>query len=234
MISLILEILRRFLQFFHAIAQSLKLPQGVSLIVSSAAVYGLTMVVTKGALDRLPPITLLTVQTASSVCFFWTLVGWQGSRVPLTWSTVKIGLLGLLEPGLSYLSGMFGLSLTTASNATFIGTMEPVVTIALSWLLLKERINKSLIALGLIACLGVALVAAPGATSNGRGSVWGDGLMFLGVIFASLYAIATSHSIRDLAPVGIAAIQQSFALLFFPSCTERCFRVAARDDDSKF
>jgi drug/metabolite transporter (DMT)-like permease len=138
MITLMTEMLRHFLQSFRAFTQICRLPQGVGLIVLSAAVYGLTMVVTKGALEHLPPITLLTIQTASSVIFFWTIVCLRGIQVPLRWNTFKAGFPGLLEPGLSYLFGMFGLSLTTASNATFIGTMEPVVTIALSWLILKE------------------------------------------------------------------------------------------------
>ncbi|KAM3106795.1 DMT family transporter [Phormidesmis sp. 146-33] len=215
MITLMTEMLRYFLQSFRAFTQFPKLSQGVGLIVLSAAVYGLTMVVTKGALEHLPPITLLTIQTASSVIFFWTIVLLQGVRVPLRWNTLKAGVPGLLEPGLSYLFGMFGLSLTTASNATFIGTMEPVVTIALSWLILKERISRLLIVLGLIACLGVTIVAAPDATSKGQGSLWGDTLMFLNVLFASLYAISTSRSIKHLAPVVLAAMQQSFALLFF-------------------
>lgn len=215
MITLMTEMLRHFLQSFRVFTQIPRLPQGVGLIVLSAAVYGLTIVATKGALDHLPPITLLTIQTGSSVIFFWAIICLRGIQVSLRWNTFKAGFPGLLEPGLSYLFGMFGLSLTTASNATFIGTMEPVVTIALSWLILKERISKLLIVLGLLACLGVAIVAIPDATSKGQGSLWGDALMSLSVLFASLYAITTSRSIKHLAPVVLAAMQQSFALLFF-------------------
>lgn len=210
-----MEMLRHFLRSFRALTQFSRLPKGIGFIALSAAIYGLTMVVTKGALEYLPPITLLTVQTASSVAFFWTIVCLQGVHVPLRWNTFKVGFPGLLEPGLSYLFGIFGLSLTTASNATFISTMEPVVTIALSWLLLKEQVSKLLAGLGLIACLGVVLIAAPDATAAGRGSLWGDTLVFLNVLFASLYAIATSRSIQNLPPVVLAAVQQSFALIFF-------------------
>jgi drug/metabolite transporter (DMT)-like permease len=69
--------------------------------------------------------------------------------------------------------------------------------------------------LGLLACLGVAIVATPDVTSKGQGSLWGDALVSLNVLFASLYAITTSRLIKQLAPVVLAAIQQSFALLFF-------------------
>ena len=210
-----MKLLQTVHQSLRTSVQLFKRSSGVGWIVLSAGVYGLTMVVTKGALEHLPPITLLTVQTASSVTFFWTIAYFQGIRIPLNWNTLKAGFPGLLEPGFSYLFGMFGLSLTTASNATFISTMEPVVTIALAWLLLKERINQRLILLGMVACLGVALVAAPDATTKGQGSLWGDTLVFLNVVFASLYAITTSRSIQHFTSVGLAAVQQSFALFFF-------------------
>jgi drug/metabolite transporter (DMT)-like permease len=210
----LMEMLRHFPKTFRGFNLLTKQHQSVSLIVLSAAIYGLTIVITKGALEHLPPITLLTVQTASSVTFFWAIAYFQGIQIPWRWSVLKAGFPGLLEPGLSYLFEIFGLSISTACNASFISSMEPVVTIALSWLILKERINKPLIALGLIACLGVAIVATPDSASGGNRSIWGDTLVFVGVLFASLNTITTSRSSKHLSPVVLAGMQQSFALIF--------------------
>jgi drug/metabolite transporter (DMT)-like permease len=201
---------------FLALKQLLKLPKGVNLIVISAALYGLTMVVTKGTLAHIPPLTLLTVQTASSVAFFWSVVFLQGIQIPLQWNTLKIGLAGLLEPGMSYLFAMLGLSLTTANNSTFISTTEPVITVALSWFILREPISRGLMGLGFVACIGVAIVAAvPDPISFGQGGLWGDALILLSALFASLYAITTSRSVGSLAPVAVAAIQQSVSLILY-------------------
>ncbi|MBE9189221.1 DMT family transporter [Gloeocapsopsis crepidinum LEGE 06123] len=191
------------------------LPEGTYLIILAAAIYGLTIVLTKGALEQIPPFTLLCIQTASSVLVLWTIIIFQGIQVPLEWNTLKLSLIGLLEPGLSYVFAVFGLSLTTASNSTFINTTEPIVTIALSWLILRERINFPLIGLGLLACVGVAFISIPNATSIGQGSIWGDLLVCLSVLFASLYAVTAARSVQRLHLVALAAIQQSVALILF-------------------
>jgi drug/metabolite transporter (DMT)-like permease len=190
-------------------------PQGVGLIILSTALYGLTIVLSKGVMERIPPLTLLTVQTASSVAFLWAIV-WV-RRIPVRWSrgTVQAGLAGLLEPGLSYLCGMFGLAMTTASDAALLGTVEPVVTIALAWLLLKEKVSKLLLGLGALACVGVLFVAVPEGGGAMRSSLQGNFLVGLGLVFASLYAIVTGRSIANMSPVVLAALQQSAALGLF-------------------
>ncbi|PPS45631.1 DMT family transporter [Chroococcidiopsis sp. TS-821] len=191
------------------------LPEGIHFIILAAAIYGLTIVLTKGALEQIPPFTLLCIQTASSVLFFWTIVIFQGIPVPLRWTTLKLSLAGLLEPGLSYIFGMFGLALTTASNATFISTTEPAITMALSWLILREQFNIAFVGLGLLACVGVSFIVTPDGSSITLGSIWGDLLVCLSVLFASLYAITAARSVQRIHPVVLAAIQQSVALMLF-------------------
>jgi drug/metabolite transporter (DMT)-like permease len=186
----------------------------INLAVLSAACYGLTIVATKEALVDLPPLPLLTIQTASSVTFFWLAILWQGVRIKWEWETLKVGMAGLLEPGLSYLFGMVGLSLTTASNASFIGTTETIVTIALSWLLLGEQISFLLIIFAILASMGVAIVSSP-TTEIGQTSLWGDVLLLVSVLCSSLYTVATSRSMKSLSPLPLAAIQQSIALILF-------------------
>lgn len=192
--------------------------KGLSLAVWCAACSGLSFAMTKGALNSLSPQILLVIEAASSVTFLWGLVLWQGIKIPLRWSTFKVSCLGLLEPGLSYLTIMQGLALTTASSATFIGATEPVVTIAFACLILREYINAPKIFLTLLSCLGVVLVASPDGTGSTQGSLLGDLLVFLGVAIASLYGIITYRSLRltkDLSPLVMAVVQQSVALIFF-------------------
>jgi drug/metabolite transporter (DMT)-like permease len=190
-------------------------PQGIGLIVLSTAIYGLTMAVTKNTLAYIPPLTLLTVQTASSVVFFWTIVVVRRIAVRFDRPTLQVGLSGLLEPGLSYLCGMLGLSMTTASDAALLGTLEPIATIAFAWLLLKERVSKLLLGLGALACVGVLFVALPEGGGAVRSSMGGNLLVMMSVVFAALYAIMTARSIGRMSPVVLAALQQSAALGLF-------------------
>lgn len=205
---------------FAKLTDLFKLPQGTGLIILSAAFFGVTMVLSKKALVDLAPLTFLSIQSASSVMLFWTIVIIQGLKVPLNIKTLKIALAGLLEPGFSYIFGMFGLSLTSASNSSLINTTEPLVTILLSWLILREAINGSLIILGLIACIGVILVALPDVVSFNDGSMLGNCLVFVSVLFASLYTVTTSVAIKSLPPVILAALQQSVSLILFVAMTQ--------------
>lgn len=198
-----------------AFKKLLNLPKGTDLIILSAALFGVTMVLTKGSLNDIPPLTLLSIQSASSVTLFWTIILVQKISVPLNKDTLKIALTGLLEPGLSYIFGIFGLALTTACNSSLINTTEPLVTIALSWLILGESISISLVALGFIACLGVIFVALPDLASFGDGSMLGNCLIFVSVLFAGLYSVITSVKVKTLPPVVLAAIQQSISLILF-------------------
>jgi drug/metabolite transporter (DMT)-like permease len=190
------------------------LPQGVGLVVVAAAIYALTTAITKKTLVYIPPMTLLTVQTIASATFFWSIVIWQ--KLPIRWnaSLLKIASAGLLEPGLSYVLGILGLSLTSASNANMISIMEPVMTIGLAWLMLKEYVSKSLLGFGSLACVGIGLVATSEAVGASSNSLWGNGLLLLSVFFASLYAIVTANATQNLPPIVVATTQQSVALVF--------------------
>jgi drug/metabolite transporter (DMT)-like permease len=227
----------RFLhQFPHQFLPSFHWPKGVHLIVLSAAIYGIGIVLSKGGIERIPPLTFLTIQTASSVGLFWGIVRHKKITISLNRQTLGLALAGLLEPGLSYLLGLLGLLLTTASQNSILSSLEPLTTIGLSWLLLRERISQGMLGLGGLACLGLMLVVLPGAESvagadGAAGAIglgafggvfggalgWlGSGLTLLGVVLASLYAIVTGRAVtQGLPPAAIAALQQSTALILF-------------------
>ncbi|QFS52731.1 DMT family transporter [Nostoc sphaeroides] len=195
--------------------QGIKFPKVLALMVLSAACFGLATVITKAALAYLTPLTLLVTQTASSVTFLWILIFWQGIKVPMQWGTLRASLAGLLEPGLSYIFGTLGISLTDASNATLIFTTEPIMTLVLAWLILRERITLRLVALGLLAFVGVVLITSSDIVSVSKGSLVGNLFVLFGVFCASLYAITTRRFVTSLEPLLLTALQQSVALLWF-------------------
>ncbi len=217
------EAQRRSAKFLHQFFQVFHWPKGVHLIVLSAAIYGLGIVLSKGAMERIPPLTFLTVQTASSVGLFWGIVRRKKITVLLNRKTLRLALAGLLEPGLSYLLGMVGLMLTTASQTSILSSLEPLTTIGLSWMLLRERVSQGMLGLGGVACLGLMFVVLPGdqgsamgEVATGLGNWFGNGLTLLGVLSASLYAIVTGRAVtQQMPPAAIAALQQSTALVLF-------------------
>jgi drug/metabolite transporter (DMT)-like permease len=187
----------------------------VGIAVLCAACFGVTVPMTKQSLTNLSPLMILVIESVSSIIFLWSIILYQKVELPKKSIAFQASLVGFLEPGLSYIFGTFGLSLTTASNATLITLSEPIITIALAVVLLKEKISSPLINLALVACVGIGMVASPNITHITVNSLTGDSLVLLSVLCASLYAIAARPLMNRVAPLVMVALQQSFALVWF-------------------
>jgi len=189
---------------------------GVGLAgVLSAACWGLAAVMSKGVLEFVPPFTLLVVQLVASVTFLWLVVMVQHLLPSLSWKTLRLGLTGLLEPGLTYTFIIIGLTLTTASHASLlIGATEPLMIIGLAWLLLGERVTLLLVALAGLALVGVGMVLGINPTTSNSHSLLGDLLVVIGIFCSALYIVLTRRLIIDLAPLPLTALQQTVGLLW--------------------
>ena len=185
----------------------------VACMVASAACWGVATAMTKGALDQLPPLALLTAQLGASIALLWTavLVG----RLPLVVNRdARLAALGgLLEPGMAYALGIAGLALTSASSASLIGTTEPLLVVALAFALFRVRTGWRQLAAIMVAVAGIALVGEADAESL-RGGLAGNGLVVLATVFAALYVVTTSRLAVAAAPVLLAALQQTVGFLF--------------------
>lgn len=187
----------------------------IAAMVLSAACWGFATVMTKGALSGLPPFTLLTIQLGTSIAFLWGAVAAFRQRVPLGRGAGGAALSGLFEPGLAYGATVPGLALTSAANASVIGTAEPALVCAMAWLLLGDRPQAG-VAFGVVGAMGgVALITLSGqSTGEADGHASGDLLVLAGTLFASLYVVMSSRSVAQFAPLPLAALQQTMGFLF--------------------
>ncbi len=187
----------------------------LGIMVGSVAAWGLGTVMSKGGLTYFPPLTLLVVQLTTSVCFLWVLV-WLGGETQLSWSglwrSIPLGLPGLLEPGLAYSFALVGLSGTTASEAALIGTLEPIMVIGLAWIFLKEKLSFSLLFLAGVAIVGIVLTIGLEFSLN-HSSLGGNLLVAVGTFCAAIYVVLSRKNVEQLAPLPLAAMQQSIGLL---------------------
>ena len=186
----------------------------VAAAILSAGCWGSATVMSKGILEYMPPLTLLVIQLTASITVLWVAVFVLRLKVRLDKQTRRASLSGLLEPGIAYTFGTAGLALTTASNATLIGSAEPLFIIMLAWLILRERIGTPVLGLTLLVTCGIVLVVLPDIRGGGAGSVLGDILVTLGTLFAALYVIATRKLVLTLDPLPLSALQQSIGLLW--------------------
>lgn len=194
-------------------AREIGLGAAVTAMVLSAACWGLATVMSKGALSAFSPPVLVSLQLGASVAFLWSAVGISGQSIRFDRDTRLAALSGVLEPGLAYVFGTFGLLLTTAGNASLIATTEPLLIAALAWLLFREKVRPATVAAILAAMAGVAMVTGAHGAGSGE-SPLGDFLVVLGTLFAALYVVASSRLVTKVEPLALAALQQSVGLIF--------------------
>jgi drug/metabolite transporter (DMT)-like permease len=116
--------------------------------------------VSKRAVDEIAPLVLLPVQLAVSVIALMIMTWPRGMRV--TWSADlwRLGVLGVLNPGVSYALSLLGLAHITASMSVLLWTVEPLLILALAGWFLHEKIARRVaISIG-AAFVGVVLVVA--------------------------------------------------------------------------
>lgn len=186
----------------------------VLAMVLAATCWGAGTVISKGVLGYIPPLTLLVVQLVASLIFLWTVMAVQRIQVSFRRETLRLALIGFLNPGLAYTFSLLGLSLTTASMSALIWAAEPILILGLAWLILRERLTRSLLACSLLAIIGVFLVIGVGASLGNSGSLVGNLLILAGVSCCAIYTVLTRRDAANLDPVLLVALQQTAALLW--------------------
>jgi drug/metabolite transporter (DMT)-like permease len=181
----------------------------LAALVGAAACWGLGTVVSKAALAEFPPITLLAVQLASSLAVLAILMRRQGISLRGD-GPALLGRLGLLNPGAAYALGLLGLVSITASVSVLLWALEPMMIMLLAAVVLRERITPALVALSIVAVVGIALVVYEPASIGG--GVVGVVLALAGVACCAAYTVITRRYIPDARETSqVVLAQQAYA-----------------------
>ncbi len=181
-------------------------------IVSATACWGCGTVLSKQVLDRgVAPLTLLVIELTASTLLLGLGALVLGKRP--TWSPTlgRLALLGVLNPGLAYALGLFGLVTITASLSVLLWATEPVLVMLLAALLLRERIAAATMIGVAIALVGVLLILyRPGASGDGIGI----GLTVGAVSACAFYTVLTRRLLLDDGSLEVVLVQQGAASCF--------------------
>jgi len=109
-----------------------------------------------------------------------------GRRV--TWATVRMVALPGMTVGLEIAIFFTALKNTTVVNATIIGTLQPIVLLAVASRRFQEQVTGWLFGASLVALGGVALVIL-GASSEMVWNPWGDFLALVAMFLFSAYFV---------------------------------------------
>jgi drug/metabolite transporter (DMT)-like permease len=187
---------------------------GPLLMVASAATWAAGLILTKVTLDATAatPGSVLVVQLVASVGVLAAVCLATGVRTRGAWNH---GWVGLLEPGVAYQFALAGLALTSAANASVLGSLEPVMVPLIAWVLLRERPQRRLVIVVAGATAGSVLVSF---SAGAGGSLAGDLLIIASVVAAALYVVVASRQVASLRPLPAAMTQQTWALGFVLLC----------------
>ena len=161
-------------------------PMAVWLLVGAAASWALATVMSKVTLEELAPVDLLTVEVMVGAAAVWSAAWLRGATI---WAVAPwaYAALGLLEPALTFALFDLGIDRTGAADAAVLIASDGLFSVALAWLVLRERATGRIAVAVSLGFAGAALVGLTG--SPGRTSIGGDALVLASSAAAALYGV---------------------------------------------
>lgn len=160
--------------------------------IASAFFLALGAVLAKYLLSRsgavIDPLPFLTLQLLGGVAFLSAVEmakGWR--RRPLR-RLARPAAAGLVL-GVGSLGTIMALASISASEASVIFAIQPVVIIALARVLLGERVTPAVFALSVVAVIGVASIVAGGLAPGATGRVAGIAFAVVSTVCAAVYVV---------------------------------------------
>jgi drug/metabolite transporter (DMT)-like permease len=181
---------------------------GIILVSSSAAVFGLTGVLTKSI--HADPLTIICWRGFVGSILVALYVLWRRHRSGGR-KSLRLGWRGWLlavEGALASIAFISAFKFTFVANVAIIYATAPFVTALLAFVLVGERVRLQTLAAAAVSLCGVAIMVWSGF---GSGHLFGDGLALLMTIGSALYMIMV-RAFRDTPVVWAGAV--SAFLLF--------------------
>jgi probable blue pigment (indigoidine) exporter len=179
-------------------------------LVAAAACWGTATAISKRAVDEIQPLTLLPIELAVSTTVL-TAATLLTRRVRWIREHRRLGLLGVLNPGVSYALSLAGLARITASTSVLLWAIEPILILAIAYIVLKDRVTVAVGICAAAALTGVILVVfQPGA----RADTLGIALTVAGVGACAAYTVMSSQLLDTASSLSVVLLQQVAALAF--------------------
>lgn len=189
---------------------SLRLPPA-ALLILACALWGGATVLSKSLLASIPPVALLVLQLAPSAAILWLAFRLSRRRTAPKFLLLPLVLLGLLNPGISYTLSLMGLAHISASVSTLLWVAEPLMTLGLAAIVLREPVTPRLLGVMVAGMFGVLLVADVLGGFAGNDPV-GVLLLLSGVLCCAVYTVFSRKLSETVDSLYIVAVQQTAGL----------------------
>ena len=178
--------------------------------------WGSSFVAMKYAIGRIDPMLVVCARMIiASLCFLPFVRSF--SRLHLGRKhLLPLFAMGICEPCLYFLFEAAALNLTSASQASMITTMLPLLVAVAAALFLGESITRRVVAGLVLAAVGaVWLSLAALVSEHAPNPVLGNFLEFLAMVTATGYIILVKKLSADLPSLFLTAVQSFIGAVFF-------------------
>jgi drug/metabolite transporter (DMT)-like permease len=185
---------------------------------------GAAIVASRYAVAEVPPLTLAMLRYAIGFCcllpFAWRAlpVALHDQRPPVAKSSaldlLAMAALGIGQFGVLIALLNFGLQHIGAAQAALIFSLFPLLTLALSAALGRERITASLVLGVLISIAGVALALAPKLEATQTGHWWGELAVAAAACTGALCSVLYRPFLQRYPTVPVSAFAMLASVLF--------------------
>lgn len=188
----------------------------IAALLLAMALWGSSYVAMKYSFRELHPVTVIFGRMVVATLCFLPFAG-SFRRMPLGRRHVPIlVLMCLSEPCLYFVFEGAALMYTSASQASMISTMLPLLVALGAAFFLREKLTPRLLAGFALAAVGALWLGyAASSTSEAPNPLLGNFLEFLAMVCAAGYTISMKHLTRDLSPFHLTGIQSLAGMLFF-------------------
>lgn len=170
--------------------------------------WGASYMLTKIGLEGLEPFNLTALRFI--IAFIIATIVFRKEIFSADVRTIKYAfILGIILFGM-FISMAFGLGHTTASNAGFLISLSVILIPIISFVFLKQKIEKKVIMGVCLALIGIALM-----TLDAKFTVnIGDLLCILCALLCSIHVIVIGIFTKEVDPIALGALQLGFAGIF--------------------
>ena len=182
--------------------------RGLIMLAAASIGWGCSTTLSAFALRQIGPTDLLAIELVSGGVVIWAvaLMGPRGQLGTADWKAFAV--LGLCEPGLTYLLGNEGLRRDSAATAALLFAMEAVLIIPLAAVFLGERVSSGVLLAISVGLLGA--LATAGGAQRGSDTLAGHLLILGSTLAAASYALLARRSAHR-APALIVTTYQLLA-----------------------
>jgi len=178
------------------------------MLLAVTVFWGSSYFLTKLALDELQPFNLTALRFI--IAFIVSAPIFYKNILKSDIRTIKYSLiLAAILIGM-FISMSFGLKYTTASNAGFLISLAVIIIPLLSYVFLKQKIEKKVIIGVCIAPIGIALLSLDSRLSISGG----DLLCILCAAFSAIHVVAMEVFTKKVDSIALGILQLGFAGVF--------------------